>query len=100
VHPGDECGGIVQHPVLEGPRQRSRLAGAVAVMAQIGEPNVEPLRTEEMRQPSAWAVQECAVVRESAVHEQYRGPPVAMGAEPVQGQVHPVDRRNVPRAHS
>jgi len=100
VHACDERRGVAQRPILEGPRQRSRLTRTVAVMAQVGEPNVKALGAEEVRQPPGGPVQEGAVVRESAVHEEDRGPPVAVGAQPMQRQVDPVDRGDVARAHS
>jgi len=100
VHPGHEGRRIAQHPVLECPRQRPWLARAVTVMAQVGEPDVEPLGAEEVRQPAAGAVQECAMVREGAVHQQDCRATVAVGAQPVQGQIDAVARGDVARAHS
>jgi len=69
-------------------------------MAQVREPHVVALGAKEVCQPSSIAVQPGPVVREGAVHEEDRGPPIAVGAEPVQRQLHAVGRGQVAGAHS
>jgi len=69
-------------------------------MAQVGEPDVEALGAEEVRQPAAGAVQERAVICEGAVHEEDCWSPIAVSAQPVQREVDPVDCRDMARAHS
>jgi hypothetical protein len=100
VHAGDERRGVVQDPVFERPGEGPRLACALTVMAQVGEPDVEPLGAKEVRASSLGTMQPGAVVRERAMDQQDGGPTIPKGAEPVQREIDAITRRQVARAHS
>src|SRR6266566_4982122 len=51
AHASNQCGRIVQDPILERPGTASRFARAFAMMPEIGEPYVQASGTEEMSHP-------------------------------------------------
>src|SRR5438270_11498945 len=89
----DECWRVVQDPVLKRPGAAPWFARAVAMMAQIGEPDVEPGGAEKIRHP---CVQPEAVVGECPVHEDNGGAAIAIGAQAVQSHLDPIGRGESP----
>src|SRR2546423_12663162 len=69
-----ECWRVVQDPVLKRPGAAPRFARALAMMAQIGEPDVEAGGAEKIRHP---CVQPEAEASECPAHETNSGAPIA-----------------------
>src|SRR2546425_5690442 len=100
AHARDKGGCVAQDPVLKRPGAAPGFAGALAVMAHVGEPNIEPRSAEKMRHPSVGrsvtSVQPEAMVRESSVHEEDGRAAIAMGAQAMQSELHTVGRGESP----
>src|SRR6266436_1271357 len=100
AHARDESGGVMEDPVLKRPGAAPWFARALAVMAHVGEPHVEPGGTKKMRHPaggrSVTGVQPEAVVREGTVHEEDGGAAIAMGTQPMQSELDAVGRGESP----
>ena len=80
-------------PLGPTPLAAPRLARATAVMAQISEPDVESAAEEIVRESSrVRPPHPDAMTRERAVHEQGSRAAVAVGAEPVERELHTVVR--------
>src|SRR2546423_7379683 len=89
-----ECWRVVQDPVLKRPGASPRFARALAMMAQIGEPDVEPGGAEKVREP---CVQPEPMIRKRAMDQEHRGAAIAIGTQPVQRELDPVGRRQPAR---
>jgi len=102
AHARDERRRVVEHPVLERPGPAPWFARAFAVVAQVGEPDVEPGGAEEVRHApgrrSVRGMQPEPMVRKGAMDEQHRWTPVAKCPQPVQRQLDAVRGRDPPRA--
>ena len=87
AHARHQCRSIPQDPVFERPGPAARFAGALAMVAQVREPDIETGGAQKMRHAAGRStiggMQPHAVIGERAVHEQHRGPAVAVRAQPV-----------------
>src|SRR5260370_11774954 len=93
AHARDERRSVVEHPVLERPGTAPWFARALAMMPQVGEPDVEPRGAEKMRHPG---VQPEAVVGKGAMDEENSRAAIPIGANSVQGKLDAIGRGETP----